>query len=252
MIASKRYGWIPDLPDTRDHQYSAPQETLSKLPASFDLRSKCPPVYNQGNLNSCTANAIAAAVQFDLMKQNDANFVPSRLFLYYNERVMAGNVNKDTGAPIRDGIKCIVRLGDCPETLWPYLTSKYAVKPPGPCYAQARKYQAVQYKRLTQKPEQLKTCLASGYPFIFGIKVYQSFESSEIEKTGHLFLPTQEQKSVGRHAVMAVGYDDSKEWLIVRNSWGDRWGIQGYFTLPYVYALNKDLSSDFWTLRVVT
>jgi len=248
----KRYGWIPDRPDPRDQLFQVPPKIMSKLPEVVGLRANCPPVYNQGDLNSCTANAIAAAVQFDLMKQNERSFMPSRLFLYFNERSMAGDVKTDTGAPIRDGIKCIARIGDCPETLWPYIASRFAVKPPEACYAQARKYRAVRYQRLSQKGEQLRGCLASGYPFVLGIKVYAGFEGSKVEKTGHVPMPGSGQKPKGGHAVLAVGYDDSKKWFLIRNSWGDEWGINGYFTLPYAYALDENLASNLWTIRVVT
>ncbi len=113
----KRYGWIPDLPDQRDHLYAAPQPVLAKLPKKVDLRTKCPPVFNQGELGSCTANAIAAAHQFDQMKQNKPKaFTPSRLFIYYNERAMEGTVREDSGAMIRDGIKSLVKQGAAPET----------------------------------------------------------------------------------------------------------------------------------------
>ena len=64
-----RYGWLPDLPDHRDYFYAAPVELAGALPAKADLREQCPPVYDQGQLGSCTANAIAAAIQFDRMKQ---------------------------------------------------------------------------------------------------------------------------------------------------------------------------------------
>jgi len=251
-MVAKRYGWIPDKPDPRDHPYEAPPNTVAQLPSTVDLRSRCPPVYNQGDLNSCTANAIAAAVQFDLMRQNDAYFIPSRLFLYFNERSMAGNANEDTGAPIRDGIKCIAKYGDCHEPLWPYVPSKFAEKPPSPCYGQARKYRAVEYQRLPQRSEQLRGCLASGYPFVFGIQVYAEFEGPKAEKTGYVSMPAKNQKAKGGHAVLAVGYDDSKKHFIVRNSWGDKWGIKGYFMLPYAYALDKNLASDLWTIRVIT
>src|SRR3989440_2703094 len=110
------YGWIPDLPDQRDHLYAAPPPVVSALPPSSDLRPHCPPVYDQGQLGSCTANAIGAAIQFDRMKQNlSPNFVPSRLFIYYNERVMEGTVSTDSGAQIRDGIKSVAKQGACPE-----------------------------------------------------------------------------------------------------------------------------------------
>src|SRR5437016_11006671 len=124
---NKRYGWVPDLPDQRDQLYSAPVATLQTLPPQMDLQPQCPPVYDQGQLGSCTANAIGAAIQFDRMKQNlSPNFVPSRLFIYYNERVMEGTVSTDSGAQIRDGIKSVAKQGACPEPDWPYDIAKFA------------------------------------------------------------------------------------------------------------------------------
>src|SRR5262245_42542108 len=140
----ERYGWIPDLPDHRDHLYAAPVVHLAKLPAKVDLRGKCPTVYDQGQLGSCTANAIGAAIQFDRMKQKrKPNFIPSRLFIYYNERVIEGTVRSDSGAQIRDGIKTVAHDGDCPEKEWPYDIAKFAVKPSAKCYKDALKYKAV-------------------------------------------------------------------------------------------------------------
>src|SRR5258706_8148869 len=97
------YGGQPDLPDQRDFQFKAPAAFIKKLPAKIDLRKKCPPVYDQGQLGSCTANAIGAAFEFELMKQNTSVFIPSRLLIYYNERGMEHSVNNDSGAQIRDG-----------------------------------------------------------------------------------------------------------------------------------------------------
>jgi len=248
-----RYGWIRDLPDQRDHLYAAPREVLLNLPPSVDLRPKCPAVYDQGQLGSCTANAIAAALEFDQMKEKQANiFVPSRLFIYYNERKMEGTVNEDSGGQIRDGIKSVANQGDCPEDLWPYDITKFAVQPPQQCYQQALKFEAVQYQRLSQISNQLKGCLASGFPFVFGFAVYESFESQQVAQTGHAPMPAPTDASIGGHAVMAVGYDDSQNWFIVRNSWGIGWGMKGYFTLPYTYLLEQNLASDFWTIRVVS
>jgi C1A family cysteine protease len=210
-------------------------------------------VYDQGELGSCTANAIAAALQFDQIKEKQPQaFIPSRLFIYYNERVIEGTVDTDSGAQIRDGIKSVATQGDCPETLWPYDITKFAVKPPPQCYSQALKFTAVKYQRLTQTANQFKGCLASGYPFVFGFTVYDSFESKQVAQTGHAPMPSPSDTVVGGHAVMAVGYDDSQNWFIVRNSWGPGWGMNGYFTLPYAYLLEPNLSSDFWTIRVVS
>src|SRR5450631_3498884 len=125
------YGWLPDLPDQRDLSYAAPAPLLKKLPASVDLRPQCPPVYDQGQLGSCTANAIAGAVQFDEIRSGIApTWTPSRLFIYYNERALEGTVSADSGAQIRDGIKVIAKLGVCPESDWPYDITKFTEKPP--------------------------------------------------------------------------------------------------------------------------
>ena len=251
MVKIKRYGWVADLPDHRDLMYAAPMQVLTALPTSADLRSKCPPVYDQGQLGSCTANAIAGAIEFDLMKENKTEFMPSRLFIYYNERAIEGTVDSDSGAQIRDGIKSVADLGDCPEDLWPYDINKFTGKPSQNCYDNAVQHKAVQYQRVIRDLNQMKGCLASGYPFVFGFTVYQSFESQEVAQTGHASMPSSGEQAVGGHAVLAVGYDDSQNWFIVRNSWATSWGMKGYFTLPYSYLLNANLADDFWTIRVV-
>jgi C1A family cysteine protease len=252
MAASnKKYGWVPDLPDHRDLLYAAPPAALLALPSKVDLTSKCPPVYDQGQLGSCTGNAIGGAIQFEQMKQSVPNFTPSRLFIYYNERVMEGTVNSDSGAQIRDGIKSVAKQGACPETMWPYLIPKFATKPTQNCFVQAAKHKVSLYQRLNPIPSQLKGCLASGYPFVFGFTVYESFESPAVAKSGKVPMPGPTEAVAGGHAVMAVGYDESKQCFIVRNSWGPAWGMKGYFTMPYAYLTNPNLADDFWTIRLV-
>jgi C1A family cysteine protease len=248
----QRYGWIHDLPDHRDQLYSAPITALQALPPKMDLTPQCPPVYDQGQLGSCTANSIGAAVEFEQMKQKLSEiFIPSRLFIYYNERAMEGTVDSDSGAQIRDGIKSVAKQGVCPETEWPYNIAKFKTKPPKNCYTDALKHRVVLYQRVTPVLNQLRGCLASGYPFVFGFTVYESFESPAVAKSGHAPMPKPSEQSIGGHAVMCAGYDDSKQWFIVRNSWGPNWGMKGYFTLPYAYVTDAQLASDFWTIRLV-
>jgi C1A family cysteine protease len=249
----KGYGWVPDIPDHRDHLYAAPVVNLAKLPRKMDLRARCPKgVYDQGSLGSCTSNAIAAAVQFDRMKQKlKPAFIPSRLFIYYNERVIEGTVASDNGASLRDGVKSVATLGDCPETLWPYNIRKFADKPTATAFQQALKYKAVQYQRVSRNLNQMKGCMASGYPFVFGFSVYDSFESDAVAGSGVVPLPASSETLLGGHAVLAVGYDDTQQRFIVRNSWGAKWGLHGYFTMPYEYLLDDGLSDDFWTIRLI-
>jgi len=246
------YGWKPDLPDFRDLTYAASATTLASLPPLVDLRAKCPPVYDQGQLGSCTGNAIAGGFEFELMKQNTVVFAPSRLFIYYNERVIEGTVATDSGAQVRDGLKTVHKQGVCPETLWPYNITEFAIKPYQSCYTDALTHLATSYHKVAQNLNQMKSSLADGYPFVIGFTAYASFESAQVAQTGIVNLPQPGESVVGGHAVLVVGYDDSQSRFIVRNSWGASWGIQGYFTMPYDYLLNPQLSSDFWTIRLVS
>jgi C1A family cysteine protease len=247
----QRYGWVPDLPDQRDHTYAVAAHLVSNLPDSVDLRDQCPDVYDQGELGSCTGNAIAAALEFDRMKQNLDDFTPSRLFIYYNERVLEGTVDSDSGAQIRDGIKSVAQQGDCPETEWAYDISKFADAPPQSCYDDALQYKAVQYQSVSQNLADMQGCLASGYPFVFGFTVYESFESDAVAQTGDMPMPKSREQVIGGHAVLAVGYDNQDRVFIVRNSWGEGWGDAGYFYMPYAYLLDDNLADDLWTIRLV-
>jgi C1A family cysteine protease len=255
MTAGPRrfYGCIPDRPDARDRLYQAPAPGPAGLPARVDLRPGCPAVYDQGELNSCTANAIAGALEFLQRKEGlPQMFVPSRLFIYYNERAMEGTEDEDAGAEIRDGIATVAQQGAPPETLWPYDPGLVLSRPDARAYQVALEHTAILYLRLSQDLLDARACLASGDPFVFGMTVYESFEDeATVGRTGVVPLPAPGEAAVGRHAVLAVGYDDASARLIVRNSWGPAWGQGGYFTLPYAYVTDAALAADFWTIRTV-
>jgi C1A family cysteine protease len=242
------YGWLPDLPDQRDVLYSAVRAVPPVLPARVDLRPSCSPVEDQGNLGSCTANALAGALEFLEMK-NQVKFADmSRLFIYYNERLLEKTVNADSGAMLRDGIKSLKNYGVCSEKKWPYTISKFKSKPTLACYKEGLTHQITSYQRILTL-DQMRACLADGFPFVFGFTVYESFESQQVAQTGIVAMPEKSERTLGGHAVLAVGYDDAQQRFVVRNSWGTGWGLDGYFTMPYAYVADRNLSDDFWTIR---
>ncbi len=250
-------GWLPDRPDHRDIPFSANIGILKSLPSKVDLRASCPPVYDQGQLGSCTANALGAAFQFCKMKQKSKSaFMPSRLFIYYNERVLINTVASDSGAFLRDGIKTLNKDGVCPESEWPYsddhtsANAPFKKKPTAKCYSDALKAQVLSYQKLDNSLIlQLKGCLCEGFPFVFGFSVYQSFYN--IGANGMMPIPKPTENLVGGHAVMAVGFDDAKQAFIIRNSWGPAWAMNGYFYMPYSYITSTKYAKDFWTIRLV-
>lgn len=246
-----RYGWKKDLPDHRDHFFTVPAPR--EVPRKVDLSAGCPPIYDQGHLGSCTANAVGALFQYKEIqeKQPDSAGAPSRLFIYYNERWLEGSTAYDSGATIRDSIRALAQWGSVKETVWPYDVKRFADKPPPQVYEAAKKDIITEYSRIVQKIADLRTCLADGNPFVFGFTVYQSFESAGVAKSGVVPMPGWFDRAIGGHAVMAVGYDDDTKRFLVRNSWGGKWGQGGLFTMPYEYLLNPDLASDIWTINSV-
>lgn len=260
---SSGLGWVRDLPDPRDHLFSAPMEVLQTLPSAVDLLPEFD-IYNQGRIGSCTANALAGAIQFDRLKnKQNPPFVPSRLFIYYNERRVEGHVGNDAGAQLRDGIKTLQKYGVCPETEWTYddtpapteggpfpAGSKPVTQPSAACYTDGLNYTITTYQRLTPTLSQLQGCLAAGFPFVFGFTVFGSWYSHHPQPKV-ISLPIANDSIVGGHAVMCVGYDNATNLFKIRNSWGAGVGDHGYFFMPYAYMTSANLASDFWVINAV-
>lgn len=251
------FGWKRDLPDWRDYKLAAwLPEQVQVVPRYANLvgTKRLPPIWSQGKLGSCTAHAGGAAWCYDRARQSLPFVQPSRLFLYYNERAIEGSTGHDSGASIRDCLKSMVRTGVCNETLWPYEITRFTNKPASNCYADAHKHVGVEYAQVAQDLDQLKACIAGGFPFVFGFSVYQSFMTAEVARTGLVPMPSMRDRSVGGHAVAAVGYN-SRNYFLCRNSWGTEFGdpdYPGHFWLPGAYIGNAQLAADFWVLRTVS
>jgi C1A family cysteine protease len=260
-IIQRKYGWKPDLP-SNEHNYLmvAHPSVVAQFP-KFKFLGNLPPVYDQGHLGSCTANALGGAFEYTQMQQGLEVFRPSRLFIYYNERVLEGTVQVDVGATLSDGIKSMIDLGVCSELIWPYDITKFAEKPSELAFKDASDHQVLASRRVPISVNAFKTMINMGYPIAFGFTVYAFFESQQMAKTGVLKLPGFREKPLGGHAVLCVGYSDTMKsadgkyvgFLKIRNSWGEGWGVSGggqnggYFWMPYKY-LESGLCDDAWVI----
>jgi C1A family cysteine protease len=246
--STPKYHWVRDPIDSRDHLYHP--VSLNTIPTHVDLRNYASPIDDQGQLGSCTGNAIAGAIDL-IDKKNNKSLRVSRLFIYYQERLLEGDINQDNGAYIRDGIKACYTYGAPLETLAPYNINQFAVKPSNAAYADALNRKVTGYQKCANFSA-VKNALAIGNPVVVGFDVYSSFESYSVAATGIMPYPnTRREQLLGGHAVCLVGYDDARSWFIARNSWGTSWGDKGYFYMPYQVIQNTSMSSDFWVISAV-
>lgn len=235
-----KLGCIKQKDDHRDFLFLS---TPAPLPKSASVQSKLKPAYDQKALGSCTANALAC-----LLQNKFNNIMPSRLFIYYNERDMEGTINCDCGASLRDGIKTLNKLGACGESYWPYDIKKFTNKPVDKAYANGLKYKITGYYAVPQREYDIKYAISQGKPVVFGFMVKSSFMDQAVAKSG-VYNPKPGEAIMGGHAVVIVGYDDNTQLFTVRNSWGTNWGKQGYFTMPYSEVLDGTVSFDFWVIE---
>lgn len=236
------------------------------LPSVVDLSFWCSPVRDQGSLNSCTAFAAIALLEYFQNRNFGKSTDASPLFLYKAARNKM-NVEGDVGASIRETIKVLALFGVPPEQSWPYEEEKVDAEPPPYCYAYAQNYKTLKYFLLDYAGIttesllfQIKAVLAAGFPCIFGLTLYTSAYEENNSKTGHIPYPDSDKdKVVGGHTAVVVGYDDykfircadrkyySKGAFLIRNSWGTEWGVNGYGWLPYDYVL-AGLTAAWWSL----
>jgi C1A family cysteine protease len=238
--------WKTDKIDTRDYKY---QVTQKVSPNVVDLRKYCSPIENQGSLGSCTGQAIAGAIEL-LNKRGGKHNDVSRLFIYYYERLILGTVNYDSGAYIRDGIKATNKYGASLESLWPHDIRKFRQEPITEAKNDALNRKVTRYERVNDFNGCIDA-LTNGYPIIMGFRVYDSFMSKNVARTGIMPYPnTKREKLLGGHAVLLVGYDKRKKVFIARNSWGTNWGDKGYFYMPFD-IVKPNMSSDYWIIKSV-
>jgi C1A family cysteine protease len=269
-------GWLPPVPDLRDYSVNHPdikaaagklglKAAAPKVPSSVDLRKWCSPIENQQNLGSCSAHAGMGVVEYFERRANNNYIQGSRRFLYKTTRDLM-NVTGDTGAWLRNVMGALCTCGVPNEKYWPYDIPNFDIEPPAFVYAVADNYKALKY--FCHDPQganippatvlaTVKQYIAAGIPSMFGFWGFASFNDSDVK--GGIPYPCSGETAQWGHAIVAVGYDDAKKIkntrcntqttgaLLIRNSWGDTWGDNGYGWMPYEYAMNK-LALDFWSL----
>lgn len=252
-----KFGWRPQKPDHRDHKFTLTVPvTVQSVYLSDKYKVGLP--YDQGQLGSCTANALAFAAQFDLMNKNlqgkaVSPYIPSRLFIYYYERVLENTIAYDAGAEIRDGIKVLNTYGAPSEDLWPYDITQFTVAPPVAAINEGKGLTAFAYQTIASPTTALiVAALQQGLPVVFGITVYESFVSDIVASTGIVPYPGPSETIAGGHAMVIVGYHEVDDSFIVRNSWGTEWGQAGYCRVPASYITNANLTSDFWVIYTLS
>jgi hypothetical protein len=242
-------GYRPEKQNSKDKKYSASRDR--QLPPKVDLRSYMTPVENQGNSNSCTANAMAGAYEYLTNRILGQSADVSRLFIYYNARELDGDCSQDQGTYLKSCVKVLRKHGACSENTWSFNLDQILEQPPKKAYKEAANFRVEDAARVEIDLYTMQSCLAEGYPFAFGLQLFSSFQQAG--STGLVPMPDPDnEKHDGGHAMLCVGYSDVDQVFIVRNSWGADWGEEGYCYISYDYMTKPDLIHDCWTIRQVS
>lgn len=247
-LRNRKYSWQRQPKDDRDYKSVVHKKVAVALPPAFQFSDKSP-VYDQLNEGSCVANSAAANYRYRLFDMlRSWNFDPSRQFLYYTVRELEGTTGCDCGAYCRDAFKALNKWGICKEELWAY-SQPYSRRPTAQAYTDGMNQLVLEYAAVAQDLTTLKQTIYAGHPITFGFDVYSSFESSNWWKTtGVMPIPKSGERFLGGHSVLIIGWDDAKQCFLCQNSWGNGWGLNGYFWFPYSYMVSNH-ADDFWVIQ---
>lgn len=226
-----------------------------QLPNTVDLRSFFPPIEEQFSSGSCVGSALASILEYFYFSTTGHMKKFSRLFIYYNARMLEDEISQrhatrsDSGADLQFAIVSLMKYGGCEDHYWPFYEHLINVQPHEQAYENSQYYRLDEIRRLSNNVNQLRECLAEGYPFVMAIKIFSSFASNH---HGYIPMPKRHEKpSQYRHAVACVGYIHSARVFIIRNSHGIHWGDRGYGYLPYDYVTDKVLTKDLWAIKSI-
>jgi C1A family cysteine protease len=235
-----------DPQDWRDRYYNFAR--IESPRDRVDLRPWASPVEDQLHLGSCVGQAVVGAYELLLNRLDKTKFTDlSRLFVYYNARLLDNITGEDVGAYVRDGVKAVNKYGVCSEQVWPYLINRFAEPPSIASYEDAKLRTIKKYYRI-EKIEDIVDALNADCPVVTSMNVYDSFDDLEYSKDYILAMPKANENIIGGHAVTFVGYDLPKRLFLARNSFGEDWCMDGYFWVPFDYA-ERDFM-DNWTFDI--
>jgi C1A family cysteine protease len=240
------YNLRKDTFHPKDYIFRSPRPILEvMLPAIVDRRASFTEILDQGDLGSCVANAVGAELRCQMLPKKQ--YLLSRLKLYFDARKREGNLGSDTGCMIRTALRVCQESGYAKEKFWPYIIAKFTKNPAIKAGLDAEKNKINSYQRIECNDlYSIKCAIFEGHNIVAGISVFESFDSLTTAQTGVICMPKSTEKELGGHAVLIVGYNDNTQEFIVLNSWSERWGQNGFFTIPYQYI--QSFNSDLWIL----
>ena len=245
-MVTRKYTLKKQKVDERDFKFS--YDRTASLPSSVDLRSIQSNCIDQGHIGSCVGCACVGALECLEIKDKDKFVQLSPLFVYWNARQMENDTSQDAGCEIRDAVKSISKLGCCTGKLWPYNVYMYARKPSVQSYTDGANHKIVQYLSLNGIQD-YKAAIASGFPVIIGIQVYESFEWDATISSGIVPMPGPNEKCLGGHGTLLISFSDDTQTFGFKNSWGSDFGKKGFGTLTYSYIGDPNMASDAWVIQ---
>ena len=224
--------------DHRDLKMCVPPNVVLPVKAEVPLRA----IYNQQDINACSANVIANQI---LSLEGYKDYVmPSRLFQYYNSRLIDGTTTEDEGTTYRTAYKGLAKFGFCDENIWEYTKDNVFKQPAEEGYDKANKTLVQKYKSLVPSLYAIKYAIAQGYPVAIGVMLHENFNNLD----SNFVIPPPQSCAVGGHALLAISYNDTTRLFKVVNSWGVEWGDKGCCYMRYEDMVNPNYVFEHWCI----
>ncbi|MEB3701728.1 C1 family peptidase [Candidatus Bealeia paramacronuclearis] len=180
----------------------------------------------------------------------------SRLFGYRDVLGMQGDIS-DTGTDAGTAFLSYQR-GWAYEHTYPYNTVKFTQTPTKDAFTEAAlnaskvrvNVSLIDVNSLA--PAKIEKVISSGKLVLLAMDLFESFESPSVEKTGIVTIPQNHEKRIGGHEMKIVGYDRKAQTFLVNNSWGPKWGINGFCKVPYEMISNPKYTLELMQIKLAS